>query len=71
MDVPTKGLSERIITSPEDMLGAEGMVGDKTCRFEQILDAGKNQVVFSLFCSENQTRTAYGFARDMFQRVKG
>ena len=69
-DVPTKGLSGRIIASPEDVLGAEGMVGDKTYRFEQILDAGKNKVVFSLFCPENQTRTAYGFSRDMFQSGK-
>jgi hypothetical protein len=71
IDVPAKGLSGRTIKSPEDMLGAEGMVGNKNYRFDQILDAGKNQVVFSLFCPENQTRTAYGFSRDMFQRVKG
>jgi len=70
MDVPTKGLSGRTITSPEDVLGAEGMVGDKTYRFEQILDMGKNVVVFSLSCPENHTRTAYGFSRDMFQSGK-
>jgi hypothetical protein len=66
IDVSTKGFSGRTITSPEEVLGAEGMVGDKTYRFDQILDAGKNQVVFSLFCLENQTRTAFGFSRDMF-----
>jgi hypothetical protein len=70
IDVPAKGLSQRTITSPEDVLGAEGMVGDKTYRFQQILDEGKHKVVFSLFCPENQTRTAYGFSRDMFQSRK-
>ena len=70
IDVPTKGLSGRTVKSPEDVLGTEGMVGDKSYHFEKILDAGKNQVVFSLFCPENQTRTAYGFSRDMFQSGK-
>lgn len=66
IDVPNKGLGGRTITSPEDVLGAEGMVGNKRCRFEQILEVGKNQVVFSLFCPQDQTRIAYGFSRDMF-----
>src|ERR1039458_2588109 len=55
IDVPTKGLSGRTITSPEDMLGAEGMVGNKSYRFDQIVGAAKNQLVFSLFRSATQT----------------
>jgi|SRR5271156_4277960 len=70
IDVPTKGLSERTIASPEDVLGAEGKVGDKTYLFERILDAGKHKVVFRLFCPENQTSTAYGFPREMFQNAE-
>jgi hypothetical protein len=66
IDVPNKGLAGRILASPEDILGAEGMLGNKLYRFHQILNVGKNQVVFSLFCPENQTRIAYGFSRDMF-----
>ncbi len=67
IDDPKKGLTGRTMTGREDLLGAEGTLGDKTYRFETILDAGKNQVVYSLFCDQNQTRIAYGFSRDMFK----
>jgi hypothetical protein len=67
IDVPNKGLAGRTIASPEDVLGAEGIVGNKHYRFDQILDVGKNQVVFSLFCPENQTRMAYGFSLEVFR----
>jgi hypothetical protein len=71
IDDPKSGLLGRTITSPEDFLGAEGTIGDKRYRFEQILDLGKNQVVFSLFRPENQTRIAYGFSREIFECGKG
>lgn len=66
VDEPFKGLAGRNICSAEDLLGAEGTVGGKKCCFESILDVGKNQVVFSLFCPQDQTRMAYGFPRQMF-----
>jgi hypothetical protein len=67
IDDPKRGLTGRAMTSPEDFLGAEGTLGDKRYRFEKILDAGKNQVVYSLFCDQNRTRIAYGFSRDLFK----
>jgi hypothetical protein len=67
VDDPQKGLSQRTITSPEDMLGAEGVVRGNHYRFEKVLELGKNQVAYSLFCDLNQTRIAYGFSRAMFQ----
>jgi hypothetical protein len=60
------------LTSPEDLLGAEGTLGDHTTyRFEKILDVGKNQVVYSLLCDQNRTRIAYGFSRDLFKQEYG
>jgi hypothetical protein len=67
IDDPKRGLTGRAMTYPEDLLGAEGTVGDKRYRFEKILDAGKNQVVYSLFCDQNGTRIAYGFSRKLFK----
>jgi hypothetical protein len=46
-----------------DPAGVEGLFGGKRYRFEKILDAGKNQVVYRLICDEDQTRIAYGFPR--------
>ena len=70
IDDPVRGLSTRIITSPEDLLGVVGLFGDKQYRFEKILQALKNEVVYSLVCDENQTRIAYGFSRDLFNLEK-
>ena len=66
VDEPFKGLAGRDICSAEDLLGAMGMLGGKKCCFESILEVGKNQVVFSLSCPEDQTRMAYGFPRQIF-----
>ena len=63
-----KGLTGTM-TSPEELLGVEGMLGDVRYRFEKILDAGENQVVYSLICDQNQTRIAYGFSRELFKAV--
>jgi hypothetical protein len=70
IDVPKKGLSGRTLTSPVDLLGAEGLFGDKKYRFEQILHATKYQVVYSLFCDENQSRIAYAFPCELFSAEK-
>jgi hypothetical protein len=65
---PEKGLTGRTITSPEDLLGVEGTLGDdKRYCFEKILDVGRNQVVYSLFCEQNRTRIAYGFSLELFK----
>jgi hypothetical protein len=69
VDDSLNGLSGRTITSPEDLLGAEGVVGNRKYRFELILEVGKNQVVYGLFCNENQTRVAYGFSRKLFMKI--
>jgi hypothetical protein len=66
VDEPFKGLAGRNIYSAEDLLGATGTLGGKKCCFESILEVGKNQVVFSLFCPEDQTRIGYGFPRQIF-----
>jgi hypothetical protein len=68
VDDPQKGLLRRTLTVPEDLLGAEGMIADKKCFFEQILDAGKNLVVFSIYCNQQQFHIAYGFSRDLFKK---
>lgn len=64
---PENGLSLRKITAPGDLLGAEGLLGGKKYRFEQILQDGKNVVVYALISDENQTRVAYGFGRELFR----
>ena len=61
------GLTSRTLKSPEDALGAEGTIGDMHVRFESILDAGKNQIVYALYCPERDIRMAFGFARSMFE----
>jgi hypothetical protein len=66
IDDPEKGISRRELYVPEDLIGAEGIIGDKRCFFEQILDLGNNIVVYSIYCYEQQFRLAYGFSRDMF-----
>ena len=66
IDDPEKGFSQRELGVPEDLIGAEGIIGDKRCFFEQILDLGNNIVVYSIYFYEQQFRLAYGFPRDMF-----
>ena len=66
IDDPEKGLSQRQLSIPEDLIGAEGIIGGKRCIFERILDLGKNVVVYSIYFYEQQFRVAYGFHRDMF-----
>lgn len=67
---PKTGLSQRTILSAEDLLGAEGRLGDKKYVFEQVLYLGKNQVTYSLFSPDTRTRIAYGFARELVERAK-
>ena len=69
-DDPKKGLTGRIITAPEDVLGAEGLFGNKKYRFEKTLQTTKNEVVYSLVCDENQTRIAYSLPRDPLRAEK-
>ncbi len=66
IDDPKRGLSQRILTCPEDVLGAEGFVGKSRFRFEKVLQKTKNQVVFSLFRPDNQTRMAYALPVEIF-----
>ena len=49
IDDPEKGLSQRELSVPEDLIGSEGIIGDKRCLFEQILDLGKNVIVYSIY----------------------
>ena len=63
VDDPVFGIAQRMIRSPEDLLGAEGTFGGIHYRFEQILNSGPNVVVYALYNSEGGTRTAYGFMR--------
>jgi len=63
IDDGQRGLMGRTLASPEDALGAEGTVGGKILRFEQILDLGHNQIVYALFCPAENFRMAYGFDR--------
>jgi hypothetical protein len=64
LDDPERGIGARQIAKPEDMLGAEGRLGDHRFRFERILDLGRNVVVYALLNPDKQTRMAYGFNRD-------
>jgi hypothetical protein len=66
IDDPEKGLSQRELSIPEHLIGAEGIIGGKRCIFERILDLGKNVVVYSIYFHEQQFRVAYGFRRNMF-----
>lgn len=67
VDDPVRGISSRTLASPEDILGAEGSIGDMRLRFERILDWGKNQIVYALYCPEKNIRLAYGFSVDLFK----
>src|SRR5579863_8731023 len=66
IDDPKRGLSQRALTCPEDVLGAEGSIGKNAFRFEKILQKTKNQVVYSLFRPDNQTRMAYALPVEIF-----
>ena len=67
VDHEDRGLQSRTLAMPEDALGAEGMIGDTHFRFEKILDLGKNQIVYALYCAEKKIRLAYGFDRHVFE----
>jgi hypothetical protein len=67
LDDEHKGLKNKSLTTPDDALGAEGAIGDMRLRFERILDYGKNQIVYALYCPEKNIRLAYGFDRGIFQ----
>jgi hypothetical protein len=64
VDDAERGIAVRQIAKPEDILGAEGSIGEHQFRFERILDLGANVVVYSLLNLEKQFRLAYGFNRD-------
>ena len=66
-DDPARGVNQRTIENPEDVLGAEGMFSDKPARFESILDLGRHIVVYALFCPDHNFRIAYGWPRKVFQ----
>jgi hypothetical protein len=66
IDDPMTGVSRRPLNSPGDWLGAEGMLGGRKYRIEQILDKGKNQVVYSLYNPDTRSRIAYGFPLAIF-----
>jgi len=63
-DDEERGVNRKTLDNPEDILGAEGSLGDMRLRFERILHAGNNQIVYALYCPEKNIRLAYGFARD-------
>ena len=67
VDDEQRGLSGRTLASVEDALGAEGTIGDMRLRFEKILDLGRNQIVYALYCPERDIRLAYGFDRCAFE----
>lgn len=64
-DDPVRGVNEKTLENPEDVLGAEGTIGGKHVRFERILHLGSNVVVYALFCPEGDFRTAYGWGREV------
>jgi hypothetical protein len=63
VDDPVLGIAQRKVSSPEDLLGAQGTFGGRHYRFEKILTSGPNVVVYSLYDPKGGTRTAYGFLR--------
>jgi hypothetical protein len=67
IDDEQRGIASRTLTNVEDVLGAEGKIGDMHLRFEKVLDLGQNQVVYALFCPEKNIRLAYGFDRRVFE----
>jgi hypothetical protein len=70
IDDPKSALLQRKLQSAEDLLGAEGILGGNKYVFEQVLELGKNQVIYSLFAPDTRTRIAYGFARELFEGTK-
>jgi hypothetical protein len=66
IDDPEKGISQRELYVPEDLIGAAGIIGGKRCFCEQILHLGNDIVVYSIYCHDQQFRLAYGFRRNMF-----
>jgi hypothetical protein len=66
IDDTKRGLSQRALTCPEDVLGTEGTIGKNRFVFEKILQKTKNQIVYSLFRPDNQTRMAYALPVDIF-----
>ena len=68
IDDPEKGLSRRPLTAPDHWLGGERTIGGRRYRFKEILDLGKNQVVYSLFNPDTGARIAYGFSWAIFAR---
>jgi len=66
-DDPKNGVSRQLITSPEDLLGAEGLFGGRKYHFEKILQVTQHQVVYSLLCAENQSRLAYALPREQLR----
>ncbi len=67
VDDEQNGFANRTLLKPEDALGAEGSIGNMRLRFEQILDLGRNVVVYALYCPEKDIRLAYGFNRQVFE----
>jgi hypothetical protein len=67
IDDEQRGITSRTLASVEDVLGAEGKIGDMRLRFEKILDLGQNQIVYALYCPEKNIRLAYGFDRRVFE----
>ncbi len=67
IDDEQRGFANRTPQKPEDAIGAEGRIGDMHLRFERILEFGKNQVVYALYCPEKNIRLAYGFDRTIFE----
>jgi hypothetical protein len=65
-DDPEMGLAHRTITGAQDLLGAEGVVGQRELRFEKILQETKKQVVYSLYYEDSQFRIACAFSRELF-----
>jgi hypothetical protein len=64
IDHPERGISAREIRKPEDILGAEGRLGEHRFRFERILELGRSVVVYALLNPDKQMRMAYGFNRE-------
>jgi hypothetical protein len=83
VDDPINGVLKRPRNEPADWLGAKGKIGTKErvgikgqigdkefifeFVFEEILQVGQNEVVFSLFNPEVGIRIAYGFPLRIFR----
>jgi|SRR6516162_2433125 len=66
-DDEQRGFTKTTIAKPDDAIGAEGRIGDMHLRFEKILELGRNQIVYALYCPEKNIRLAYGFGRTIFE----